>query len=62
MKDLILGFPREMKIKVLEDALKDDNFAVFFELSKILLDATLNAGGIETDVIDKIHNDHLNRA
>lgn len=59
MKDLILGFPREIKIKVLEDALKENKFNVFFELSKILLDAPLNAGGLETDVIDKIHQTHL---
>ncbi len=57
---VILGFPREIKIQFLKDALDQDNFGVFIGLSKILLDATIQEGGIETEVIEKIHQNHLN--
>ena len=57
--DMILSFPREVKIKCLQDALEQDKFGIFFQLSKILLDAPINKGGLETELIEKIHNEHL---
>ncbi len=56
---VILSFPREMKIKVLQDSLNQGNLSVFLGLSKVLLDAPISEGGIETEVIERIHQDHL---
>jgi len=60
-QQMILNFPREIKIQCLKDALEQDKFGVFMGLSKILLDAPLNEGGLETEVIEQIHNEHLNK-
>ena len=46
----ILAFPRQMKLDCLEVAARDDNFPVFFGLSKVLLDVPISEGGIETDL------------
>ena len=51
----ILGFPTKIKLMILEEALKQNNFPMFLELSKILLDAPLNEGGVETELIDQIY-------
>ena len=59
-KELILNFPREIKIKTLRDALKQDKLDVYLGLSKILLDASIKAGGLETEVIEKIFSEYLN--
>ena len=56
---IILKFPREAKLRLLKDALKEDRFGIFLGLSKILLDAPINEGGVETEVIDAIHKEHL---
>ena len=56
---MILAFPREIKLGLLRDSLKEDKFGVFFQLSKILLDAPISEGGIETEAIDAIHKEHL---
>lgn len=57
---LILGFPREIKIQVLKDALKEDKFNIYFELSKILLDAPIPEGGLESEIIEQIFDEHKN--
>lgn len=54
---MILKFPREIKLGLLRDALNEDKFGTFFQLSKILLDAPINEGGIETETIDAIHKE-----
>lgn len=59
--EMILRFPRECKIQCLKDALEQDKFGIFMGLSKILLDAPINAGGLETEIIEQIHNDHLKK-
>jgi hypothetical protein len=56
---MILGFPREIKIQCMKDALEQDNFGMFMGLSKVFLDAPISEGGIETEVIKKIHDDYL---
>ena len=56
---MILRFPREIKLGLLKDALKEDKFGIFFQLSKVLLDAPISEGGIETEAIEAIHNGHL---
>jgi hypothetical protein len=39
---------------MLEDALREDRFEIFKTLSKVLLDAPLNKGGIPTEVVEEI--------
>lgn len=58
-QQMILNLPRELKIQCLKDALAQDNIGAFLELSKIFLDAPLNAGGLETEIIEQIHQEHL---
>jgi hypothetical protein len=55
---LILGFPREIKLGLLRDALKEEKFGIFLGLSRVLLEATISEGGIETEVIDAIFKEH----
>ena len=59
--EVILCFKRELKIQCLKDALEQDKFGIFMSLSQILLDAPLNEGGLETEIIEQIHNDHLKK-
>lgn len=58
--DLILNFPKNIKIQLLRDALKQGNIGIFFGLSKILLDAPITKGGIESEIIEQIHQEYLN--
>jgi hypothetical protein len=60
-KQMILNFPREIKINLLKDALKEGEVGIFLQLSNILLDAPLNQGGIESDVIESIHQEYLDK-
>ena len=57
---LILGFPREIKLGLLRDALKQEKFGIFLGLSRVLMDAPISEGGIETEAIDAIHNEYIN--
>ena len=41
MKHFLLSLDRERKIKMLEDALKEDKWSIFKDLSKMLLDTPL---------------------
>ena len=59
-KELILNFPREIKIETLKDALKQDKLDVYLGLAKILLDAPIKAGGLETEIIEEIFSEYLN--
>ena len=54
MENFLLSLDRKRQIKMLEDALKEDRFDVFKTLSKILLDAPLNKGGIPTEVVSEV--------
>ena len=56
----VLNLPKKIKIQCLKDALEQNNSRVFFGLSKILLDAPLNRGGLESEIIEQIHNEHIN--
>jgi hypothetical protein len=58
-KDWILSLPKEMKLKILEDSLKEDEFGVFMGLTKILLDAPLSEGGIPTEEIEEIRKKYF---
>ena len=54
----VLRFPREIKLQTLRDALEQDRPGVFIELAKILLDAPIKEGGIETEHIDSIWKEY----
>ena len=54
MESFLLSLDRKRKIRMLEDALKEDKWSIFKEFSKILLDAPVNEGGLETEVIEGI--------
>ncbi len=56
---MILAFPREIKLGLLEDALKEDNFGIFVQLSKILLEAPITLGGIETEAIEEVRKKYF---
>lgn len=56
---MILNFTRDIKIKLLKDSLDQENIGIFLSLSKILLDAPLNSGGLESEIIESIHNEYL---
>ena len=54
MESFLLSLDRKRKIRMLEDALKEDKWSIFKEFSKVLLDAPVNEGGLETEVIEGI--------
>jgi len=54
MESFLLSLDRKRKIRMLEDALKEDKWSIFKEFSKVLLDALVNEGGLETEVIEEI--------
>ncbi len=58
-QEMILNFPSELKIKCLKDALKEGKIGVFFSLSKILLDAPINEGGLSSDTINSIFQNSM---
>jgi len=51
--ELILGFPKEMKLQIIKEAMAENNISVAFSLAKILLDAPITKGGISTEEINK---------
>ena len=54
MESFLLSLDRKKQIKILEDALKEDRFDIFTSLSKVLLDAPTNKGGVPTEVIEEL--------
>ena len=54
MENFLLSLDRKKQIKMLEDALSEDRFDIFKNLSKILLDAPLDKGGLPTDAVSEI--------
>ena len=54
MESFLLSLDRKRKIRMLEDALKEDKWTIFKEFSKIFLDAPVNEGGLETEVVEGI--------
>ena len=54
MESFLLSLDRKRKIRMLEDALKEDKWTIFKEFSKVLLDAPVNKGGLETEVVERI--------
>tara|TARA_R110002020_G_scaffold117778_1_gene269214 strand:- start:841 stop:1029 length:189 start_codon:yes stop_codon:yes gene_type:complete len=58
MENFLLGIPKEKQIRMLEDALRENKFNIFIELSKVLLDAPLNKGGLESETVRGIFDKH----
>ena len=58
MKNFLLTIPKEKQIRMLEDSLRENKFSIFLELSKILLDAPLNNGGLESEIVRGIFEKH----
>lgn len=56
--DFVLAQSRKIKLELLEDLIKKGSFGAYFELAKILLDAPITNGGIESDTIDALFNKH----
>ena len=55
LKTWFLSLPRDIKLKMLEDEMDEEGIGNFIQLSKILLDAPIGDGGIETEAIDSIY-------
>jgi hypothetical protein len=53
-KKWFLSLPKEMKLTLLEDMMKEGETGMAFETMKILLDASISEGGILTDDIKKV--------
>jgi hypothetical protein len=58
MKNLLLEIPKEKQIRMLEDALIENKFSIFMEMSRIFLDAPLDKGGLETEIVRGIFKKH----
>ena len=57
-----LSLPKEIKLDLMADMLKEDKVGIAMETMKILLDAPISKGGILSDEIQKVFdNDILNR-
>ena len=54
MENFLLSLDRKKQIKMLEDALKEDRFDIFKTLSKVLLDAPLDKGGVPTEDVQRV--------
>jgi hypothetical protein len=55
-KEMLLGFSKEMKLGLLDDANKAGQHGLVFAMMKILLDAPISEGGISTDEIQEVLN------
>ena len=53
-KKWYLSMDREVKLKLLEDMVKDKEFGYYFQVANWLLDTPISKGGIETETIKKI--------
>ena len=58
MRNFLLEIPKEKQIRMLEDALRENKFSIFIELSKILLDAPLNKGGLKSETVRGVFEKH----
>jgi len=54
MEDWFLSLPEDEKVRLLRSSLEENNFNIFLQLAKILLDAPIQDGGMSTEKIEKI--------
>jgi len=55
---IVLRFPLEIRLDVLRDASEKHEFGIFWGIATILLDAPMSEGGLATEVIDAIWQEH----
>lgn len=55
----LLSLPEEIKLDALEDYLKQDMFAEFMIITKLLLDTPIQSGGISTEKIEAIRKKYF---
>ena len=60
-EDWFLSLPKKMKLKILNNLIKEDEYLMAVQTARILLDAPLDDGGILTEEIEKLFNDDLKR-
>ena len=60
-KDWFLSLPEEIKLKLLDDMLKEGKSMMALETSKILLDAPISEGGILTEKIQEVFDNNLKK-
>ena len=53
-KEWFLSLPKEIKLTLMADMLKEDKVGMALQATKILLDAPISKGGILTDDIQKV--------
>lgn len=53
-KEMLLGMSKEMKLGILDNANKQGQQALVFQMMKILLDAPISEGGISTEEIKEV--------
>ena len=58
-KKWMLSLPKEMKLKLLDDSLKEGEFGIFMGITKILLDAPISGGGISTEEIEEVRKKYF---
>tara|TARA_Y100000389_G_C17091780_1_gene331643 strand:+ start:366 stop:557 length:192 start_codon:yes stop_codon:yes gene_type:complete len=58
-KQWILSLPIETKLSLMEDALKQDKFGIFFEFTKLFLDTPISDGGISTEEIEEVRKKYF---
>ena len=60
-KDWFLSLPKEMKLKLMDDMLKEDETGMAFATMNLLLEAPISEGGVLTDEIKVIFDNDLER-
>jgi len=60
-KKWFLSLPKEMKLALMDDMLKEDQTGMAFETMNILLEAPISEGGISSDEIKEIFDKDLER-
>ena len=60
-KDWFLTLPKEMKLKLMDDMLKEDETGMAFTTMNLLLETPISEGGISTDEISEIFDKDLER-
>lgn len=58
-KEWFLSLPKETKLDILEDSLKENKFGIFMALTKVLLDAPIQGGGILTEEIEEVRKKYF---
>jgi len=60
-KDWFLSLPKETKLMLMDDMLKEDKTGMAFETMNILLEAPISKGGISSDEIKVIFDNDIER-